>query len=107
MCGKADGHMQLLMIETESNLDKLWDQEECNQVCSRVELWESGYEPTAAATHAGACSAFLLRRAAHPAHLDQRKLRRPLAEKLETEDNQLCTDSTERLGSRAPCNASG
>ena len=61
-------HMRLLPMETESNLGTLWDQEEC-QLCSKAELWEAVYEPTAAATHAGACSGplclpsvFLLRR---------------------------------------------
>jgi hypothetical protein len=39
--GKADRHMKLLTIETESRLDTLWDQEECNQFCSKEELWEA------------------------------------------------------------------
>jgi hypothetical protein len=38
--GKADRHMRLLTIETESKLDTLWDQEqECDQFCSKEELW--------------------------------------------------------------------
>ena len=36
--GKADRHMKLLTIETESKLGTLWDQEECNQLCSKEEL---------------------------------------------------------------------
>ena len=52
---------------------------------------------------------------AHPAHLDQKQLRRPLAEKLETEDNQVFTEDNQTiyrldrqasLGSRAPCSVS-
>jgi hypothetical protein len=39
--GKADRHMRLLTIETESRLGTLWDQEECNQFCSKEELWEA------------------------------------------------------------------
>ena len=39
--GKADRHMRLLTIETESRLGRLWDQEECNQFCSKEELWEA------------------------------------------------------------------
>jgi hypothetical protein len=39
--GKADRHMSLLMIETERSLGTLWDQEECNQFCSKEELWEA------------------------------------------------------------------
>jgi hypothetical protein len=39
--GKADRHMKLLTIETESRLGTLWDQEECNQFCSKEELWEA------------------------------------------------------------------
>jgi len=35
---KADRHMRLLTIETESRLGTLWDQEECNQFCSKEEL---------------------------------------------------------------------
>ena len=35
--GKADRHMRLLTIETESRLGTLWDQEECNQFCSKEE----------------------------------------------------------------------
>ena len=40
--GNADTHMRLLMIEEESVLGTLWDQEECNQFCSKQELWEAG-----------------------------------------------------------------
>ena len=36
--GKADRHMRLLKIEAESMLGTLWDQEECNQFCSKEEL---------------------------------------------------------------------
>jgi hypothetical protein len=39
--GKADRHMRLLTIETESRLGTLWDQEACNQFCSKEELWEA------------------------------------------------------------------
>ena len=39
--GKADRHMKLLTIETECRLGTLWDQEECNQFCSKEELWEA------------------------------------------------------------------
>jgi hypothetical protein len=39
--GKADRHMKLLTIETESRLGTLWDQEECNQFCSKEVLWEA------------------------------------------------------------------
>jgi hypothetical protein len=39
--GKADRHMRLLTIETENRLGTLWDQEECNQFCSKEELWEA------------------------------------------------------------------
>jgi hypothetical protein len=39
--GKADRHMRLLTIETESRLGTLWDQEGCNQFCSKEELWEA------------------------------------------------------------------
>jgi len=42
--GKADRHMKLLTIETESRLDTLWDQEQCTQFCSRDELWEAAKE---------------------------------------------------------------
>ena len=42
--GKADRHMRLLTIETESRLGTLWDQEECNQFCSKDELWEAAKE---------------------------------------------------------------
>ena len=37
--GKADRHMRLLTIETERRLGTLWDQEECNRLCSKEELW--------------------------------------------------------------------
>ena len=40
--GKTDRHMRLLTIETESRLGStLWDQEECNQLCWKEELWEA------------------------------------------------------------------
>jgi hypothetical protein len=39
--GKADKHMKLLTIETESRLGTLWDQEQCTQLCSKNELWEA------------------------------------------------------------------
>jgi hypothetical protein len=39
--GKADRHMRLLTIETESRLSTLWDQERCNQFCSKEELWRA------------------------------------------------------------------
>jgi hypothetical protein len=39
--GKADRHMRLLTIEKESRLGTLWDQEDCNQFCSKEELWEA------------------------------------------------------------------
>jgi hypothetical protein len=39
--GKADSHMRLLTIETESRLGTLWDQGECNQICSKEALWEA------------------------------------------------------------------
>ena len=39
--GKAGRHMKLLTIETESRLGTLWDQEDCNQFCSKEELWEA------------------------------------------------------------------
>jgi hypothetical protein len=39
--GKADRHMKLLTIETESRLGTLWDQEESNQFCSKEELREA------------------------------------------------------------------
>ena len=42
--GKADRHMRLLSIETESRLGTLRDQEECNQFCSKEELWEAARE---------------------------------------------------------------
>ena len=38
---KADRHMRLLTIETENRLGTLWDQEQCNQFCSKEELWEA------------------------------------------------------------------
>ena len=33
--------MRLLTIETECKLGTLWDQEGCNQFCSKEELWEA------------------------------------------------------------------
>jgi hypothetical protein len=42
--GKADRHMKLLTIETESSLSKLSDQEQCTQFCSKEELWEAAKE---------------------------------------------------------------
>ena len=42
--GKADRHMKLLTIETESRLGTLWDQEQYMQFCSRDELWEATKE---------------------------------------------------------------
>jgi hypothetical protein len=33
--------MRLLKIETESRFGTLWDQAECNQFCSKEELWEA------------------------------------------------------------------
>jgi len=42
--GKADRHMRLLTIEVESMLGILWDQEECNQFCSKEELWAAAKE---------------------------------------------------------------
>jgi ribonuclease HI len=39
--GKADRHMKLLTVETESRLGTLWDQEQCMQFCSKEELWEA------------------------------------------------------------------
>ena len=39
--GKAERHMKLLTIETESRLGTLWDQEQCTQFCSKDELWEA------------------------------------------------------------------
>ena len=41
---KADRHMRLLTIETESRLGTLWDQEECNRFCSKKELWAAARE---------------------------------------------------------------
>jgi hypothetical protein len=34
-------YMRLLTIETESRLGTFCDQEECNQFCSKEELWEA------------------------------------------------------------------
>jgi hypothetical protein len=42
--GKADRHVKLLTIETESRLGILWDKEGCNQFCSKEELWEAARE---------------------------------------------------------------
>ena len=36
--------MRLLTIEAESMLGTLWDQEECNQFCSKEELWAAARE---------------------------------------------------------------
>ena len=36
--GKADRHMKLHTIVTESRLGTLWDQEECTQFCSKEGL---------------------------------------------------------------------
>ena len=42
--GKADGHMKLLTVETESRFGTLQDQEQCMQLCSKEELWEAAKE---------------------------------------------------------------
>ena len=42
--GKADRHMKLLTVETESRLGTLWDQEQWTQLCSKDELWEAAKE---------------------------------------------------------------
>jgi len=42
--GKADRHMKLLTVETESSLGTLWDQEQCMQFCSKDELREAAKE---------------------------------------------------------------
>jgi hypothetical protein len=42
--GKADRHMKLLTIETESRWSTLWDREQCTQFCSKDELWEAAKE---------------------------------------------------------------
>ncbi len=42
--GKANRHMKLFTIETESRLGTLWDQEQCMQFCSKDELWEAAKE---------------------------------------------------------------
>ena len=39
--GTTGRFIKLLTIETESRLGTLWDQEECNQFCSKEELWEA------------------------------------------------------------------
>ena len=44
MHGKADRHMKLLTVETESRLGTLWDQEQCTQLCLKDELWEATEE---------------------------------------------------------------
>ena len=36
--------MRLLTMDTKSRLGTLWDQEECNQFCSKEELWEAARE---------------------------------------------------------------
>ena len=41
---KADRHMKLLTIETESRLGTLWDKEQCKQFCSKEEWWEAARE---------------------------------------------------------------
>ena len=38
---KAHRHLRLLTIGTESRLGTLWDQERCNQFCSKEKLWEA------------------------------------------------------------------
>jgi hypothetical protein len=35
---------ELLTFETEGNLGALWDQDECNQLCSKEEFWEAERE---------------------------------------------------------------
>ena len=42
--GMTDKHMKHLLIETESRLGTLWDQEQCTQFCSKDELWEAAKE---------------------------------------------------------------
>jgi hypothetical protein len=42
--GKANRHMKLLTIETESRLGTLWDQEQGMEFCSNDELWEATKE---------------------------------------------------------------
>jgi hypothetical protein len=39
--------MRLLTIERESRLGTLWGQEECNQYCSKEELWEAARDEQA------------------------------------------------------------
>ena len=41
---KANRHMKLLTIDTESRLGTPWDQEQCMQFCSKQELWEAAKE---------------------------------------------------------------
>jgi hypothetical protein len=121
MCTKADGHMRRLTIETESKLGTLWDQQECKQKSSNISAprWSCGKQCMNRLLGAAALPPlrFSAPQGAHPAHLDQKKLRRPLAEKLETEenqlfteDNQLFTGSTDRLlcarGRRVACHTS-
>ena len=36
--------MKLLTIQTESRMGTLWDQEQCEQFCSKEELWETARE---------------------------------------------------------------
>ena len=36
--GKADRHMKLLTVETDSRLGTLWDQEQCMQLCWKDKL---------------------------------------------------------------------
>ena len=49
--GKADRHMKLLTVETESSLGTLWDQEQCTQFCSKFpcgqQLVKYGYKEKA------------------------------------------------------------
>ncbi len=42
--GKADRHVKLLTVETESRLGTLWDEGQCMQLCSKDELWEAAKE---------------------------------------------------------------
>jgi len=44
--GKANRHMKLLTIKTESRLGTLWDQEQCMQFYSKDELWEAATAST-------------------------------------------------------------
>ena len=42
--GKADRHMKILTIETESRLGTVWDQEQCTRFSSKDELREAARE---------------------------------------------------------------